>query len=152
MNLSPAQAAAALAISVQTLRRWSGAFAAALSASATPPPGHQRSYTPRDIALLRHAREMLDAGASIADVAATLPTIPTGDDPAAGDAAPPMVVETPAAALVSALTLIADQKADIERLHGDIDALSKRLQALEEAMQRSQAPVSLLARLFGRRS
>lgn len=148
MNLSPAQVAADLAVSVQTLRRWSGQFSAALSASASPAPGRQRSYTPADVAILREAKRLLDAGQSIADVAAILPTITPAEE--APQAAPPMIPETPAGALVSALTLIADQKTQMERLQGQLETLEKRLTALEGAKERPQAPTGLLARLFGR--
>src|SRR5512145_2615772 len=59
-TLTPAQAAAVLAVSPSTLRRWSADFAQHLSEAARGAAGRRhRSYTPDDIATLQRAGELL---------------------------------------------------------------------------------------------
>lgn len=147
--LTPQQAADALGVSVQTLRRWSAAFGAVLSASAAPGPGRQRSYTVADVAMLAHARDLLAAGQGMAEVAAILPTIHVEDAPPAPPV--PMIAESAQERFVSALTVIADQKAAIDRLQADVETLSARLDTLAQAVEATRPPTSWLRRLFGRR-
>ena len=150
MIYTPAQVAAQLSISPQTLRRWSALWASALSASAAPGPGQRRAYTDGDLAILRHAQRMIAGGQSVADIAAALPTIaPMDDTPPASAVA--TIPDNTQERFVSALTIIADQKADIARLQSDLAALTDRLQSLEQAAQRPQPPTGILARIFRRR-
>ena len=132
MNLTPKQAAEKLGISVASLRRWSGEFAAALSSYATPPAGQRRSYTPDNLTVLQHARELLAAGNSVSEVAAILPTIEI-------DSEPPDSETLPAPAnqfefldrLIEQVSTLADQRSQIDRQAGEIDDLCRRLDALE---------------------
>jgi DNA-binding transcriptional MerR regulator len=87
-NLKPSQAAAVLAISASTLRRWSADYARHLSPEARGEDGRHRTYTPGDLATLKHAGDLLKTHApgtvdqllGIADEtqqAAALATLPT---------------------------------------------------------------------------
>jgi DNA-binding transcriptional MerR regulator len=58
-NLTPSQAAAVLTISASTLRRWSKDYTRHLSEDARGAGGHHRTYTPIDMAILKHAGELL---------------------------------------------------------------------------------------------
>jgi DNA-binding transcriptional MerR regulator len=137
VNLSPKQAAEQLDVSVQTLRRWSGEFAASLSSAATPPAGKRRSYTPADLVMLAHAQELIAAGRSVSEVAGILQTI---------EAPPEDVAETlPATVdqftgferLIDQVSALADQKSEIERQASEIDDLRRRLDAIEGRERRT---------------
>ena len=83
--LTPQQTAETLAVSAQTLRRWSLQFAEFLSADATPGRGRRRQYTVADLALLRRAGDLLRAH-SVADTIALLRLGPDQADTAALEA------------------------------------------------------------------
>lgn len=72
--LSPSQAAAQLDISTRTLRRWSVAFAAALSPSAAR-KDRRRGYSSQDIQTLRRAQQELAQGKTLAEIAPGLPVV-----------------------------------------------------------------------------
>src|SRR5512138_1169464 len=57
--LSPQQTADMLSVSAQTLRRWAVQFAEFLSQEAAPGRGRRRSYTLKDIDILRRAGALL---------------------------------------------------------------------------------------------
>ncbi len=57
----PVETAAQLGVSTSTLRRWAQDFGEHLSASGAPDAGSRRRFTPRDIAVLRRAKALLDA-------------------------------------------------------------------------------------------
>ena len=71
-TLTPSQAAAVLAVSATTLRRWSADFAEHLSETARGAGGHHRSYTPEDVSTLQRAGELLRAGHAPDEVNARL--------------------------------------------------------------------------------
>ena len=151
MIYTPAQLAAALHVSPQTLRRWSGAFASALSPGAAPGPGLRRNYTDGDLVLLRHAKGQLDAGRPLAEVAAALPTIaPMDDTPPASAVA--TIPDSARELWTNTMHLWADQEAEIARLQSDLAALADRLEALEKPQNQTPPLAGFLARIFRRRS
>ena len=78
-RLSPGQCAQLLGISTRSLRRWCVAFTNSLSAGARR-RGRKRSFTGQDVATLRQAGELLDAGLTLAQIAERLPAI-SADQP-----------------------------------------------------------------------
>ncbi len=72
--LTPKQAAAQLDISTRTLRRWSAAFATALSPSSAH-KGRRRAYSSQDIETMRRAQHELAQGRTLAEIAPSLPVV-----------------------------------------------------------------------------
>lgn len=147
---TPGQVAGMIGVSVATLRRWSEAFAACLSAGANPPAGGHRSYTAGDVALFRIAHAQLAEGQSIAQVAGYLVTVelPAGADDS--DESPER--DARAAGVVAlerlsdSLSLIANQKTTLDGLAGEVAELRRRVEVLEGERERKP----LLRRLLGR--
>ena len=141
MNLLPSRAAEQIGVSVQTLRRWSGVFAAALSPEASPPKGQRRSYTPSDMLLFRHAQELLASGRSVEETANILQTVELDTEAAAAPSAEtlPATVDQFAGfeRMLDHLSQLADQKVMIERQASEIDDLRRRLDALEGRERRT---------------
>lgn len=136
---TPGEVAAQLAVSAQTLRRWSTAFAGALSASASPEAGRKRFYTQADVDALRVAKSMLAEGHTIDETAAALATRP--QEAHAIAVIPPA---SDAERLISAaVTAAFAQGHDFAALAARVDALTKRVDAFERA--------GLFARIFRRR-
>jgi len=151
---TPAQVCQELNVSAQTLRRWSQTFSSVLSPDACPEAGRKRRYSAADVALLRHAKALFDAGRSAAEVAAILPTVQVAGEDA------PSSADAPGAALtiqVSAgerfMLAVVDQKTAIERLTAQVDALTARLAALERvrAPERRRWPAWLWRLVSGRK-
>jgi DNA-binding transcriptional MerR regulator len=142
-NLTPAKVAKRLAISANTVRRLTTAFADWLSDSATPPADGRRLYSEEDLAVLELIVNMRNRGASDVDIiqrleagvplprnlptfANTLDTLPT--PPAAHDVEPLIsALQGQAAAQNELITILAsvheeetkarrEQTATLERL------------------------------------
>lgn len=152
----PVDAAEVLGVSTSTLRRWAQDFGEHLSASAAPDAGSRRRFTARDIAVLRHAKALLDAR-NATPVVNDLLRLEDFGDMEADQAAEAPTKATPAqdasTALVSLLgsqviTTQADQAqrinaqdARLTALEGqvaDLRVLVARLEALVEALSRQQ--------------
>lgn len=152
--LTPAKVAAQLDISPQTLRRWSEAFAGALSIDACPDPGRTRRYSSNDLAILRHAKALFDAGRTAAEVGTILPTVQLAGEeapsmPSSTDA-PEVALTIPMSAGERFMQTMSDQKTAIDRLIAHDDAQAAQLAALAglvvtltaqlAAIQAGQAP------------
>lgn len=152
----PVDAAELLGVSTSTLRRWAQDFAEHLSASASPDAGSRRRFTTRDIAVLRHAKALLDArnatpavndllrledfGDLEADQAAEAPATP----PQAQDASTALVsllgsqVITAQADQAQRVTYLEQRLASVESQLADLRVLVARLEAMLEALTSSE--------------
>lgn len=152
-TLTPSQAAAVLAVSATTLRRWSADFGEHLSESARGAGRRHRSYSPDDIATLQRAGELLrthspdetKALLAVADetqqsaALATLPTI-------AGEI---NMLRSQLAALAGE---VAADRAEIERLRSEVASLFDRQRKRQVALETDLADVrAQLADLQARR-
>lgn len=83
-----------IGVSVSTVRRLCGRYAAHLSADATPPAGGRRQFTADDVAILREANRLTLAGMEEEEVDRRLAqsvTLPASTEPPQPTTAPPQL-------------------------------------------------------------
>ena len=108
-RMTVAQAAEALDVSPQTMRRYSWEFRNYLSADATPDPGGTRFYSPDDIQILGYARRQLLAGETYERTCEYLETVSLDPIPEATPNASPGVDLAPLQSAVSAVFVNLDR-------------------------------------------
>lgn len=143
--IKPVELARQLDVSTSTLRRWAGDFAEHLSESARASDTRRR-YTARDVAVLRRAQQLLDAGNTIASVndLLRLDDFSTAEADQADDA--PIGDQTTTTALISLIggqvvTAQADQAQRITRHDATISDLAGQNADLRERVARLEAQV-----------
>ena len=144
-NLTPAKAAKHLAISANTVRRLTTAFADWLSDSATPPADGRRLYSEEDLAVLELVVNMRNRGASDVDIiqrleagvplprnlptfASDLDNLPTPPAPAALDVEPLIsALQGQAAAQSELITILVSTHEEETQARREQTAMLERL-------------------------
>jgi len=115
-----------IGVSVSTVRRLCGRYAAHLSADATPPAGGRRQFTADDIEVLRQANRLTLAGMEEGEIDRRLAqsvTLPATTEPPQPTTAPPQ----------------------LPRLQIDTTGLQSQVQRLVESQDRQTAAMDRLA-------
>ena len=170
----PHETAEMIGIGASTLRTWAPRYAEFLSDQANR---GRRTFTPRDIAVLRAVKAMADENLTHDEIAARLPALDFPEDDLAD-----LADETPASdaaaqgatvALVMATQQLADQsqrltqqdaqiaalteavyslRNDLARLQRDYDALQRVLEALEAKLAATEGKVDSVGEAMHRHS
>ena len=166
MTYNPSDVARLLQVSVSTIQRWSKQFGAHLSADASPEPGQRRAYSEADVAILRRAQRMLQAGVTWQTVNAQLGVLgpEEAEEETTRDEAPSSapdeaheraqnstasqalmvlsqqqrLIDGQAGQLTDQGARLRDQAAQIAGQAGEISALRERLARLEGQLEQLQ--------------
>ena len=166
MTYNPSDVARLLQVSVSTIQRWSKQFAAHLSDEASPEAGQRRAYSEADVAMLRRAQRMLQAGVTWETVTGQLGVLgpeeakeETARDEAPSSAPDEAHERAQSAAAGQALMVLSqqqrlldgqagqltdqaarlrDQAAQLTSQAGEIAALRERLARLEESQRQAE--------------
>ena len=165
MNYGPAEVARLLQVSTTTIHRYSDQFVQHLSPQARKPePGQRRAYSEADVAILRRAQRMLQAGVTWQTVNGQLGVLgpeeaeeeterneapssapdeahERAQNTTAGQALMVLsqqqrLIDGQAGQLTDQAARLRDQAAQIAGQAGEIAALRERLARLEEAQRR----------------
>lgn len=158
-ELTPQQTAEVLAVSVQTLRRWSTQFAEFLGPDATPGRGRRRQYSVDDLAQLRRIADLLRSH-SVDETLALMRVTPDQADTRALETMTVTDLIGEAKALQGLVMQlrgeVASQAAELERLRGEVaglfDRQRKRQAVLETDLADLRAEVEALKATPARRS
>ena len=146
--IKPVELARQLDVSTSTLRRWAGEFSEHLSKSASASDTRRR-YTARDVAVLKRAQQLLDAGNTVTAVndLLRLDDFPTEEADQAETA--PMGDQTTTTALISLIggqvvSAQADQAQRLTQQDAVIHELRRDLEAVQRALDHALARLEAL--------
>lgn len=155
-HIKPVEVARQLGIADSTLRRYCGDFAKHLSSDAAPDDaGTRRRFRPSDVAVLKRAKELLDAGNTIEGVNELLglDDFSAIEAEEAQETPPGATTATDATqALVQLLggqviAAQADQAQRLTRQDAELGELAEQLADLRERLARMEAQADQLRRL-----
>ena len=153
--IKPVEVARQMGIADSTLRRYCSDFAKHLSPDAAPDDaGTRRRFRPSDVAVLKRAKELLDAGNTIEGVNTLLGLDDFSTLEAEEAEEPPKSATTATDATQALVSLLggqviatqADQAQRITRQDAELGDLAEQLADLRERLTRSEAYVETLQR------
>ena len=154
--IKPVEVARQMGIADSTLRRYCSDFAKHLSPDAAPDDaGTRRRFRPSDVAVLKRAKELLDAGNTIEGVNTLLGLDDFSTIEAEEAEEPPTSATTATDATQALVSLLggqviatqADQAQRITRQDAELGDLAEQLADLRERLARMEAQADQLRRL-----
>ena len=154
--IKPVEVARQMGIADSTLRRYCSDFAKHLSPDAAPDDaGTRRRFRPSDVAVLKRAKELLDAGNTIEGVNTLLGLDDFSTEEAEEAEEPPKSATTATDATQALVSLLggqviaaqADQAQRLTRQDVELGDLAEQLADLRERLARIEAQADQLRRL-----